>query len=245
MSFAIIAGVGLGLSALSTGLSVHSSNKAANEAADREEQERILMEQKRQAYMNADLSNPFADLTNQYAGLQNRFSGLENTMEDLTVNRQQAEFEAQQMQQSQANILSGLRGAAGGSGIAALAQSLAQQGQIGAQRASASIGAQESANQRAAAAQAGQLQMAEARGGQQVDLQKAQGAAAVDLQKAQGQKWSQQMELDRLATDLGMSQQEVAAYMQQQDDANKAKWGAISSFTGGAMDLAGAAVPYI
>ena len=70
---------------------------------------------------------------------------MENTMEDLTINQQQAEFEKQQAMQSQANIMGQMRGAAGSSGIAALAQSLANQGSLQAQRASASIGAQEAA----------------------------------------------------------------------------------------------------
>ena len=69
------------------------------------------------AYQNIDTSNPYANLENQFAGMTNQFEGLENTMEDLTVNQQQAQFEAQQFGQSQANILDQMRGAAGGSGI--------------------------------------------------------------------------------------------------------------------------------
>ena len=44
--------------------------------------------------------------------------------------------------------MQGLRGAAGGSGIAGLAQALANQGQLQTQRISASIGQQEAANQK-------------------------------------------------------------------------------------------------
>jgi len=127
------------------------------------------------------LENQFAGMKNVYSGMGNVYSGLENTMEDLTVNQQQAQFEAQQFQQSQSNIMSGLRGAAGGSGIAALAQSLSQQGQIAAQRSSASIGQQESRNQALAAQQAGQLQMAEA--GQAAQLQAQEAGYAGQLQQ--------------------------------------------------------------
>ena len=70
----------------------------------------------------------------------------ENLFEDLTVNQQQAEFEKQMFQQQQATTLEGLRGAAGGSGIAALAQAMANQGRQQAQQASISIGMQETAN---------------------------------------------------------------------------------------------------
>jgi hypothetical protein len=57
-----------------------------------------------------------------------------------------------------------LGGAAGGSGIAALAQSLAGQQAQNLQRASANIGQQERQNQAAAAQQAANLQLYEAKG---------------------------------------------------------------------------------
>lgn len=85
-------------------------------------------------------------------------------MEDLTVNQAEAEFTRQQQQQSQANIMQQMRGAAGGSGIAALAQTLANQGSIDAQKAAASIGTQEAANQKAAAEEAAKIQSLEREG---------------------------------------------------------------------------------
>lgn len=81
----------------------------------------------------------------------NPYENLENVYEDLTINQQQAEFTAQQNMQSQANTMEGMRQAAGGSGVAGLAQAMANQGQIAAQKASTSIGQQEQANQMAAA----------------------------------------------------------------------------------------------
>ena len=79
-------------------------------------------------------------------------------MEDLTINRQAAEFERQQQEQQRANIMQQMRGAAGSSGIAALAQSLANQGALDAQKASASIAEQEQANQQLAAQEASRIQ---------------------------------------------------------------------------------------
>ena len=131
-------------------------------------------------YKDIDITNPYADAKNAYQNLDNKmanlenvydqaenvyagkmqnayedqknaFEDMENPFEDLTVNTQQAEFEAQQNQQMQANIMSQMAGAAGGSGIAALAQSMANQGAIASQKASASIGAQEAANAKKAA----------------------------------------------------------------------------------------------
>lgn len=101
---------------------------------ERQEQRRVLNEQM-DVYKAQQFRNPFA----------------ENVFEDLTVNQQQAQFQAQQGEQQRANIMQNLRGAAGGSGIAGLAQALANQGQLQTQRISASIGQQEAANQKMAA----------------------------------------------------------------------------------------------
>ena len=138
-----------------------------------------------QAYKDMEITNPYAD---------NVYSNMENTAEDLTVNQQQAQFEAQQGAQQRANIMSNMAGAAGGSGGAGLAQAMANQGQLATQRASASIGQQESANQRMAAQQAARNQQLERQGRLQVQ----QGAANV-----------QQMQMDKQATMLGMSMQQV------------------------------------
>jgi len=81
----------------------------------------------------------------------NPYKNLENPFEEMTVNTQQAEFQAQQEQQGQANIMHSMQGAAGGSGIAALAQAMSNQQSQNLQRSSATIGAQESQQQQAIA----------------------------------------------------------------------------------------------
>jgi hypothetical protein len=191
------------------GLGAISANNAANDAAAKETLARNEMNRLKEVYSNLDISNPFQNMTN-------RFTGLENTMEDLTVNQQEARFQRDTFQQSQANILSDLRQSAGGGGIAALAQELAQQGQIQAQKISASIGQQESMNVKAAAQEAARLQSAEAQAG-----------ASIDQMRAQGEANRQKAEMDRQATLLGMSQAETAAYMEQQQQAKTAMWDAI------------------
>jgi hypothetical protein len=208
--------IGAGVSLLS------GAGKRKREAERKERKARAEMNRMKEIYSNLDTSNPFANMQNAYAG-------MENTMEDLTVNQQQAQFERDTFQRSQANILQGFRGAAGGSGIAALAQSLAQQGQIAAQRSSASIGAQEAQNQKLAAQQAGRIQEMERRGQQNV-------AQMI----AQGQQVSQQRQMEKQATLLGMAQQETAAYQQQAENANQAKWDAISGGISNAVSFAGA-----
>ena len=120
-------------------------------------------------FMGLETSNLYGDVSNPYAN-------MENTMEDLTVNQQQAQFEAQQNQQTQANVLQQTRGAAGSSGVAGLAQAMTNQGQLGAQRASGSIGQQEAANQQARAQQAGSLQTMERQGAWKADMTRRSGA---------------------------------------------------------------------
>ena len=229
--------VGAGVSLLSGAFGAIGAGKRKREAERKEAEAREEMERLKKVYENLDTSNPFAETQNRFAGLQNRYAGLENTMEDLTINQKQAEFERQQFQQSQANILSGLRESAGSSGIAALAQSLSRQGQLQAQRTAAGIGQQESANQRAAAATAGRLQEMEAQGAASVDMQRAQGAAQVDYLKGQGDQWSKQMEMDKQGTLLGMAQSETAAYQQQAMMANQQKWDSITGGINNAMSF--------
>jgi hypothetical protein len=148
-----------------------------------------------------------------YQGLDtsNLYSNLQNTYEDLTVNQGEAEFMKQQQQQSQANIMSSMQGAAGGSGIAALAQAIANQGSMDAQAAAVSVGQQESSNQAATAQMAGTLQMAE----------------------RQGAEDSRALVKDKTETLLGMSQGRLAA-------ANKARANATSSIMKGVGGVVGA-----
>ena len=220
---------------IQAGKAAKKADKAAKKAAEEKDRMRDMLS-------NVDTSNPFEGMQNQFAGLQNPYSGLENTMEDLTVNQQEADFQAQQFAQSQANIMDGLRGAAGSSGIAALAQSLAKQGSLSAQKSSASIGKQEAANQAMAAKEAGRLQSQEAKGDFDVAQQIAKGQADVDVNVAKGEQFAQQQEM-RKAENLFRDASNTAANAQQAaTDAQAAKdkaWsGAISSgvdFLGGVL----------
>lgn len=92
-------------------------------------------------------------LKNEYSQMDNSnlYAGFQNSMQNLSVNTQQADFMREQQRQSQANTLSMLRGSAGSSGIAGLAQALQGQSNNAAQQSSASIGMQERQNEMAAA----------------------------------------------------------------------------------------------
>ena len=137
------------------------------------------MKEQENIYKNLDTSNPYLN--------------MENTMEDLTINQKQADFEKQSFQQSQANIMEGLRSAAGSSGIASLAQSLAQQGQLASQKASASIGQQEQRNQMAAARMAGTIQAKEREG--DVWSRRKEEEKALKLRGWENQRYNQQQQL--------------------------------------------------
>ena len=92
----IVAGgiaVASGGAKLGMALSGRKKRKAEQKAAKAE------MEKYKREYKNLDTSNLNANVENQ-------FTNQENAYEDLTVNTKQAEFEGQQMQQSQANIMS-------------------------------------------------------------------------------------------------------------------------------------------
>ena len=197
-------------------------NRKERKRAEREQAKaKAAMQKQRAQFAALDTSNPFA-------GMQNQFAGLENTMEDLTVNQQQAQFEAQQGQQQRANILDQLKGSAGGSGVAALAQQMAQSGQLASQQASASIGQQEAANQKAMAAEAGRLQ-----------TQEAQGAQDVASMIAQGDQVAQQREMDKQSTLLGMSQSEFAGASERREAARAGQMDALSSGLGALGGLFG------
>jgi hypothetical protein len=147
----------------------------------------------REQYMNQDLSNPYAN--------------MENTMEDLTVNTQAADYASQQQAQGMSNIMGSMKGAAGGSGIAALAQSLANQQSQNATQASASIANQEASNTAAAASMAGNLQAME----------------------RDGDVMSRKMKRDQYSTELGMA-------MDRKGAADLARQEATQSLMGGVSD---------
>ena len=148
------------------------------------------------------------DFTNPYAGLENR-------MEDLKVATGAAEFQSQQQERALAQGLEALRGTAGGTGVAAIAQALAQQQARGQQQISARLEQQELRN----------------------ELISAQAQQQLDLQMAKGEDLVQQREFERQSTLLGMSQQELAG-------AREARAAATSALTEGIGTLAGGFLGY-
>lgn len=173
------------VAAVSGGIKAIKASKQAKEASQKAATAKLELDKQKDAFRSLDTSNPY--------------SNMENTMDDLTVNQKEAEFTKQQQMQSQANVMDQMRGAAGGSGIAALAQSLANQGSLDAQKAAASIGKQESVNQ--------QLQSEEA--------SKIQGL------EREGELISRNAQMGKISSLMGMSADEQANYMNQENLANE------------------------
>jgi len=95
----------------------------------------------------AEARNKYRDRMASFEQMDYYGSQPINPFANITVNQLQAEFQARQQQQMAANTMAQLRGAAGGSGIAGLAQALSQQQQGNLAQIAGSIGQQESRNQ--------------------------------------------------------------------------------------------------
>ena len=169
-----------------------TANQQVTDQLEYQREQDALLEAERQRYREFEFTNP-------YANLQNPFEGMENAYEDLTVNQEAARFQMEQGTQQRANIMANLQGAAGSSGIAGLAQSLANQGRLQARQVSADISKQETANQRLSAQGAMQNQQMER-----------QGLSAIQMAQAGGEMAMQEAEMQRQATLLVSSMQGAA-----------------------------------
>ena len=100
---------------------------------------------------------------------ENKFSGLENVYEDLTVNQQAAQFQAQQTDQALAQSLQTAAMTGGGSGGA---QAIAQAALQSKQGISQTIAQQEQQNQALRAREAAQLQFRSATAADDMQLRR-------------------------------------------------------------------------
>ncbi len=160
----------------------------------------------------------FNALKNEYANrdTSNLALGQQNMYEDMTVNQQEARFLGEQQQQSLSNTLNQNRAASGGSGIAALAQAMANQQSRNLASSAISIGQQERQNQLLQQQEAGRIQQAEIAGAYQ--------------------ERAEQNEIQ--STLLGMSGQRLAAANQARQDAKGALVGGLADIAGGALSVA-------
>tara|TARA_Y100001963_G_scaffold105744_2_gene146067 strand:- start:14 stop:862 length:849 start_codon:yes stop_codon:yes gene_type:complete len=227
MSFAVAAMIAGGVAVVGGGVKLGMGLSGRAKRKEEQKQAQIEMDALKKQYEELDTSNIYADVKNPYA--ENVAANLENVYEDLTVNQQQAQFEKQMAQQQQANIMQQMGGAAGGSGIAALAQTMAQQGQLQAQRASASIGMQESQIQQLRAGEASRLQRMEVSGAQLGQ----QGEAMAQQMRLKGAEQARGLEWQKTGTMLGMSQQRLGAANMAREAAKQQQMSAVGDIAGG------------
>ena len=213
MSFLI---AGAALVSAGVGVAKAIGGSKAKKAAEKKAREaKAEMDRRKAEYSQLDTSNPYADYQNQMA---------ENVYEDITVNQQQAEFQREQQEQQRANIMQSLQGAAGGSGIAALAQQMANQGSLDARQSAASIGQQEAANQKLQA---------------QGELIVQQGEQAAMGKRFEGEVMARDMERNKVMTLMGMSQSEQAAHRQNAAASQAQQTEAWGDIAGGVSSAAG------
>ena len=182
------------------GFGLYQNIAGARQAKRQQESAREAFERSKAEYFAQDISNPYAN--------------MENVYEDLTVNQQQAAFQAEQQQQALANTMQSMRGASGGSGIAAFTQALANQQAKNLQQASASIGMQESRIQ--------QLQAGE--------------AARIQRLERQGDIYSRQRQEDLLGTRLGMDITDLQAQTDALQGFREGIAGGVGNIAGGVLD---------
>ena len=176
--------------------------KMARQAARRAEEARARLEEQKDRFRNLDTSNPYLNMENMY--------------EDLTVNQQEAEFAKQQSLQANANIMDQMRQASGASGIAALAQTLSSQQALQAQKAAASIGTQEQANQ----------------------LKAAEEAAKIQGLEREGELISRQAEFGKIQSLMGMEADELSNQLNAQQQAREQQIAGISQIGSSVMNFA-------
>lgn len=192
------------------GMSLAQKKKLDGQRRDAQD----AFDKQKSIYQGLDTSNTFAGVRNRFQNLGNAFKGVENSYEDLTVNTQQADFMAEQSQQSAANIMQDMSGAAGGSGIGALAQALANQQTQSMQKASASIGMQEAKNQQLQAGAQSKIDLMTAQQDNKNSALTAKGFADVDKLRGEGAYRSQQAEASKQSTLLGMEAGQLQAAKQ-------------------------------
>ena len=147
----------------------------------------------------------------------NPYADMTNPYTDMTIDQRGADLQNQQFQQNQADILESTKEVFGSSGAASLAQTLSEENKRATQESSAKVGEQERQNQK-----------------KETEYQ-----AYIDFKKADGEKYSMETNLNKNATLLGISQQEVTANREMIAEAEKAKWQAISDGTEAVRNVLG------
>ena len=182
-------------------------------------------------FENMQFENPYANLTNPLAGMQNPYA--ENIYEDLTVDTGAADYLKQQQQQSQANLMQQFRGAAGASGVGALAQSLSNIANEEARKASLQLAQQRQANEKLRLA--GEEQRRKA--AYDIDLMQRRATGEINILKASGEEKKRLAEAKQREALLGFAAERKMAADQAVETARAELFEGLGSITGGVGGL--------
>ena len=157
---------------------------------------RLRREQKKEearlAKYNEEFDQRLADYEkSEFQPLDSDALKQENVFEDLEVDTEAADYAREQFQQQQANIMQGLRGVAGASGVAGLAQSLSMQAKDQAKQTQLTIGQQLQQNRRIQMQEQSRLNTQD----RQIQIANMEGA--------------RQFELDKMSTLMGVAGQRI------------------------------------
>ena len=188
-----------------------SKKQAEDAKKEREEQKAILEAEKA-----------------QYEAIE-----FENVYEEAEVNTAAAEFAMEQANQQRANIMQSLKEAAGGTGVAGLAQALAGQGILQSRQAAIDIGKQEQAARQMGLA--GEQWVQEAEIGQRATM------LGMGMGEMAGARAGYQQSVANIQSAYGMQAQMKASEAQMYSQQHSATVGAIAGVGGALLAGAGAA----
>jgi len=188
--------------------------------AQEQETAKAELEKAKQDYMGMEFKNYYADMKNPYA---------ENLYEDGQVDTASADYMKKQSEQGLANIGQTLKGAAGTSGVAGLAQTMANMSTQNAKKASLSIQEQERSNRKLAL----EGEALKQKGAAQVDLYKRKGEASKDAKEQARTETMYELGLDR---SMAADRARMAARQQGVEGLGMAVQGAAAGYYAGSGD---------
>ena len=195
------AAIGLGTSIIG----LFGASRARRDARRADTEARKRLQEAREAYNAIEFTNPYEGITNPYEGITSQFTGMENVFEEPQVDTRAADFMREQSQQQQANILQNLRGVAGGSGVAGLAQQISNIGTQQARQAAVDIARQERQSETARRREASRIDALQRQDAQRIDMLQRQGDFQADMLQRKGDMYVQQQEQNRIANLYGLA----------------------------------------
>lgn len=196
------------MTAISVGTSLaglFGAGKARKAARRQDAEARARLAEARDAYNAIEFTNPYEGVTNPYEGVQSQFTGMENVYEEPQVDTRAVDYMREQSQQQQANILQNLRGVAGGSGVAGLAQQISNIGTQQARQQAVEIARQERQSEMARRGEASRIDSLQRQDAQRIDMLQRQGGFQADMLQRKGDMYVQQQEQDRVASLYGLA----------------------------------------